>query len=329
LKKPIIILLIILNLTAGICTIPAKNTEPRTIFVDDDNIDGPWEGINEHPYITIKDGINASEDGDEIFVYEGNYFESDLMLNKSILLHGENKFNTIINPLNELNLSMFFIQKNDVEIAGFTFNPNFGIIAGNPYTILNNIKLKDNIFYSMVTFGQLEIKNIEIANNHFSGIDSVLFFLILQDATSTTIYNNSFEDTNNNPGGFILFLPHQISDQIKIYKNDFINTSTYTILADINYSENGSNNLLKTFPKKLSSHLSEMIVKQGKKDNKIQAKLIHKPPIYWSNNYWDNWIGFGPKLIIGYNSFFIKEKPILLPLIQFDWHPAKQPHNTI
>jgi len=39
---------------------------------------------------------------------------------------------------------------------------------------------------------------------------------------------------------------------------------------------------------------------------------------YWDSNYWDNWIGFGPKIIFG------RLGPI--PWINFDWHPAEEPY---
>lgn len=41
----------------------------------------------------------------------------------------------------------------------------------------------------------------------------------------------------------------------------------------------------------------------------------------WVRNYWDNWIGFGPKRVIG------KFKSLILPWYNFDWHPAKTPYE--
>ena len=61
-----------------------------TIYVDDDNINGPWDGTQEHPFRHIQDGINLSEDGDTVFVYNGTYNET-LIINQSITLTGEEK----------------------------------------------------------------------------------------------------------------------------------------------------------------------------------------------------------------------------------------------
>ena len=46
----------------------------------------------------------------------------------------------------------------------------------------------------------------------------------------------------------------------------------------------------------------------------------------WNNgsfgNYWDDWIGFGPKLITGKRGIFG-----IIPRINFDWHPASEPYD--
>jgi len=47
-----------------------------TIYVDDDNTEGPWDGTKEYPYQSIKDGINNSSSYDTVFVFNGIYNES-------------------------------------------------------------------------------------------------------------------------------------------------------------------------------------------------------------------------------------------------------------
>jgi hypothetical protein len=65
------------------------------VYVDDSNIQGPWNGTYDYPFKSIKQGINSAYSGDIIFVFNGNYSEN-LTIKKSILLKGENKENTKI-----------------------------------------------------------------------------------------------------------------------------------------------------------------------------------------------------------------------------------------
>ena len=52
----------------------------------------------------------------------------------------------------------------------------------------------------------------------------------------------------------------------------------------------------------------------------------------WLGNYWDTWTGVGPKIILG---FIVFEWGIpdliyilfLIPWVEFDWHPVKEPHD--
>jgi len=77
----------------------SKNTtlplNKGTIYVDDNNKEGPWDGTMEHPYRHIQDGVVAASYGDIIYVFSGEYYEN-IVVDKSITLFGENRNNTII-----------------------------------------------------------------------------------------------------------------------------------------------------------------------------------------------------------------------------------------
>ena len=95
----LILLLAITNLT-----VMSRQSEPEnttislnkgTIYVDDDNKEGPWMGTWEYPYQYIHDGVLNAEEWDIVYVFNGLYSET-LTIDKPIILQGENQSDTII-----------------------------------------------------------------------------------------------------------------------------------------------------------------------------------------------------------------------------------------
>ena len=116
----------------------------KIIYVDDDNVNGPWNGTKEHPYRYITDGILNSTNGDLVYVFNGIYNET-LKVNNSIILNGENKSQTLINGAHKeeiLNLS-----EDRIELINFTIRNS----GGHQYNSAIKINSNNNI-----------IKNCEI-----------------------------------------------------------------------------------------------------------------------------------------------------------------------
>lgn len=126
----------------------------NTVYVDDDNTQGPWDGTIEHPYKTINGGINNSDNGYTVYVYSGIY-EEYLEFNKSIKLIGEDCNSTIINGVES------GIEASDIyglKIYGFTLNNSVDIhlyrVSGS--IICNNILMRSEIKLSNSSFNQIK-----------------------------------------------------------------------------------------------------------------------------------------------------------------------------
>ena len=74
-KKIVVLVIFLLFLsTLFPISISIESSSNRTIYVDDDNIEGPWDGSKEYPYQIIWDAVNNATDGDTIFIRNGVLF---------------------------------------------------------------------------------------------------------------------------------------------------------------------------------------------------------------------------------------------------------------
>ena len=120
------------------------------IYVDDDNIFGPWDGSVDYPYQEIQDGIDNTDTGDTVYVFNGTYWES-INVGKSILVIGENKDSTIIDGdgrwyvitayKDSATISNFTIRNSGIWYAGVRILWSYN--STNYNTISNNI-IRDN-----------------------------------------------------------------------------------------------------------------------------------------------------------------------------------------
>ena len=52
-------------------------------------------------------------------------------------------------------------------------------------------------------------------------------------------------------------------------------------------------------------------------NNSVSALFMKSIGMRWFHNYWDDWKGIGPKIILGYGFTWVN----------FDWHPAQEPYD--
>jgi parallel beta-helix repeat protein len=231
------------NIGYGECSIEKKSFfisgvygQFPIIYVDDDNINGPWDGSEEHPYREIQQGINNAYEG-----YTGFYNEN-VIISKTINLDGENRYNTIIDGGGKD--QVISVSSPNVRISNFTiqnsgkepFEAGIKTLSLNSnITILNNVIQNNGIgIFLNYAYDQSWNKVINnliqnnydglyihwANNNQISGND-ILFNLDdgieLESSRNSKIINNVIQEN----GKYGLYL-RAASHRNYIKNNDFI-----------------------------------------------------------------------------------------------------------
>ena len=207
LKKSLVFGIILLFIGAGlsistaekICIGMKQSTNIiATIYVDDDNTGGPWDGSSAHPYQYIQDGIDNANNGDMILVQDG-YYTENIVIDKSISLLGENKTTTTI--YGSYTGDVVYITVNGVTFNHFTAKSG-GINSGDSCLKLynssgiHNCLIKDNIFLNSnigiyawnADFNRI-IEN-QCYSNHEMGIK--LYYAHENNVLSNEVWDNDY-----------------------------------------------------------------------------------------------------------------------------------------
>ncbi len=140
-----------------------------TIYVDDSNTGGPWDGTILHPYQNITSGLEYASFGDTVYVFGGTYSEN-VVLNKSVTLRGDSK--PRINGLGGIgvNVTVYDNFVYGVAVDGFNItNCSYGI-----YLVMQDIAIDVTDF--SVIIGDIILNNNTISSNSdgiFVDINSV------------------------------------------------------------------------------------------------------------------------------------------------------------
>jgi len=131
----------IILLFVGTCIIPAIAQNTR----NESSSRGNWlyvGGNGSGNYTKIQDAINASSDGDTVFVFDGTYYEN-VIVTKSINMIGASKNGTIIDGKEKGHV--INITATNVTIIGFTIENTSDIGSGVQICANNSIVLKNVI----------------------------------------------------------------------------------------------------------------------------------------------------------------------------------------
>jgi parallel beta-helix repeat protein len=284
----------------------------KTIYVDDDNTEGPWDGTLEHPFLTIQDGVNAANNLDTVYVFSGTY--SDTNITKSINLVGELKESTVVNGhlkvlIESVNISKFTIHNPDSGDAGIILNDNKycnisdnifnftglgGILWADDSIIMNNIYINSNRGIAILAGSNNYIKNnlIISALNGISLESTGGNNIVLNNNVTNCWIGLLVESNDNNIKNNNIYLAH-IGINVVFAKKNNINEN--------NFIKNKENAVFTYSPLKLRNN--------------------------WNHNYWDSLTGIRYK-IKGTLRF---EDPSIyfkgIPWTNFDWFPAREPYD--
>ena len=337
-----------------------KPSSSENIYVDDDADSGWYDSTHVR---TIQESIQNSSGYNDIYVYNGTYYEN-VVISKKVTLYGENRNNTIIDgnakasPINILvdgvKIDGFTIKNSRKKIldlsgsSGIFINSNYNIISNN--TITENIK---GIYFN-------ECNNNTIENNYFvkNRVRIIILFgegISIIYSKNNVIRKNTFKDniqgialtgSENNNITENIFEGNRIgvyasgSNYNTIHRNTIKKCGNGIFLTDsLNTKTSSKKNVIK---RNLLTLNRIGIFTTGAADNTItennfilnikNAKFMIENFTHltnkYSKNYW-NRPRIMPKVIFGFKLMQIPFIPKIfrIPLINIDWHPAIKPYE--
>lgn len=190
------------------------------------------------PGYSIQDAINNANEGDTIIVEAGIYYESEIVVNKTVNIIGQDAEKTVIDGNNTAKY-IFHVIANNARIENFTLkNTNPDHISYSCAVQIYNVtgvEVKNLIITDVVIGIHIQSSNFtEILNNKIV-MCTVWALEVHGSSCNNTIAGNTFA---NNPTAI-----NFADDQSKfnaVYHNNFINnTHNVSLFAMNNYLDNG------------------------------------------------------------------------------------------
>ncbi len=245
-------------------------------------------------YDKIQDAINASTDGDTVFVYNGTYYEN-IVVNKTINLTGYGRDNTIINGSgsgNTIEITVSYVNITGFTVTGCGSNTwDAGLDFSNAdycKVFNNNISSNPRLGINIRMFSN---ENEIINNNFFSNYDGIYL-----SSPNNTIKNNNFSSNNwnginshssfNNVSHNNLYLNNYNGIYVKATYNYIANNNAYLNVHHGIYLAGADNNTIKK--NNITNNDKNGMLLQGSDDN-----------VVIDNNFIDN---YGTGIAIGSTS---------------------------
>jgi parallel beta-helix repeat protein len=317
-----------INIKYGECGIGTKNFYLTgvygnfpIVYVDDDNVYGPWDGTKEYPYRTIQEAISTVYDGYSIYVMNGTYKEQ-VIINKTISLYGEDRNTTIVDGGGVGDVITITVP--GVKISGLTvqnsgpmlFNAGVKMLSLDSNVTIENSIIRDNAIGVYLNYAYDPcwsiVRNNQIVHNmrgmyaHWASNGQITGNMIMMNegsgiemvrCTHSLIIGNVISDN----GMYGIFL-RGASDQNTITGGNMIQNNGIGVMI----SESNRN----------------LIAKNTFIGNIQHATFYHSFLTTWRRNYWDDRLLFFPEVIRG--SVGKRE----FSWVNFDWFPMRKPFDS-
>jgi parallel beta-helix repeat protein len=153
-------------------------------------------------FSTIQEGIDASNPGDTVFVYNGTYYEN-VLVNKTVNLVGEGRDNVTIDGNGFW--EAVTITAENVNITGFNItNGSTGILCSASFASIAGNTVFDNEFYGIYLLPTTR-QNV-ILNNNFSINWGASIYL--ESSDNNTISGNNITQTLGDAGIHLITSPN-------------------------------------------------------------------------------------------------------------------------
>ena len=137
-----------------------------TIYVDDDNVGGPWDGSAEYPFRFIQDGVDHAVTRDTVYVRNGTYYEL-VVVETTLKLIGENKDSTIL----------------DAKTLGTPLH------IKAPWVVVTGFTIKRGGYEGVTAGICVQHTNVRIVNNNV--VDNLGYGIYLGGAGSSILWKNT------------------------------------------------------------------------------------------------------------------------------------------
>ena len=299
-------------------------------------------------YPTIQDAINHANDGDIIQVWDGIYKEN-IVVDRSLSIIGNDSYCTVIDGMGRQDYVVNIIA-DGVELKGFTIcnSSRVGLHLSSNYSVIQDNEIIHNtnglvLSYSYDNF----ISDNNVSNNNngiyleYSDNNDIINNNINHNIPEGCCYagiylfssnNNNILDNyigDNNGDGIYLKNSNSneiIGNNINHNREHGINMwfSSNNYIIDNNISNNNPTGYYYAGISLFDHSNNNNIHYNNFIKNKVSnAEFENSFSNRWNYNYWDDWNGVGPKIILG----ILQRNIIFIFWFNFDLHPARKPYE--